>query len=565
MWQAGLALLFTVIMTLAGCFFQNPAGTQVSQLTGTMPGDSVSHTLRTFSSSFAFETLLPVGVALSFVDSNSEPVAGAIATFARLNGTSVYRGRADEAGQLTSTVVLPSAPEDIILTVEHPAHETRNVTIRDMVRYASIERRMKLPASLGVQAAMTAQDLNWDGVPDEYDEFPDDPRRVFRVRIPAEDTITVAFEDLFPLHDPNDPAAFFDADFNDFVANYVVEEIYDAHNQLVEFRGQAKAVARLAGYNHRFGMHFTFRGMADLTVEYYNASGALIDTYRRENLSRSADITLFDATRNSIGYRTTFTLTFLKSEPRDGVTAAPYDPYLYVYNTRKDIHLIGQQPLPYSENPIESYDWDFRHPSNGMPWALIVPTGWIHPAELQHIEQVYPAFRYWRESFGEHYPDWYTYYQQDPGPPDVKPPALPPAVVGIELLEIVLPSGEIIFPSENGNDDPPEIGDPVMFPAKAGYQLLLEQQQAGEDLFYRVTAVEPSTVPEWILLDGDSGEVTVDTTLADPALAAPDEREARVAFYTSFNDDPMQDEGGRASIDQALEVVLRIERGEQVD
>jgi len=32
-----------------------------------------------------------------------------------------------------------------------------------------------------------------------------------------------------------------------------------------------------------------------------------------------------------------------------------YDPYLYIHNTSCDVHLIGKEPLPYSQNPNEEH------------------------------------------------------------------------------------------------------------------------------------------------------------------------------------------------------------------
>ena len=44
--------------------------------------------------------------------------------------------------------------------------------------------------------------------------------------------------------------------------------------------------------------------------------------------------------------RVTFRLIFSTPIPPSSIDRAPYDPYIYVYNTGYDIHLIGEDPLP---------------------------------------------------------------------------------------------------------------------------------------------------------------------------------------------------------------------------
>ncbi|TVQ36575.1 MAG: hypothetical protein EA384_14055 [Spirochaetaceae bacterium] len=111
--------------------------------------------------------------------------------------------------------------------------------------------------------------------------------------------------------------------------------------------------------------------------------------------------------------------------------------------------------------------------------------------------------------------------------------------------------------------EPPTVADePVMHPDVEVYQLLLEQSTSDPRLRYRAASLP---LPEWILLDEESGEVTVDTDEAVPSLAAPDEREATVAFYTSFNDSADDDAAGGSTIDQAFAVTFYIARASVSD
>ena len=115
---------------------------------------------------------------------------------------------------------------------------------------------------------------------------------------------------------------------------------------------------------------------------------------------------LFENTRISVGRASSFVLLFASPQDRNGVDEPPYNPYLYVYNTGYDIHMIGEKPLPWSRDPPGS---TFRD-EDGFPWALLVPVDWIHPEEGQRIEIPYPRFTLWRESFGAEHADWYLHY-----------------------------------------------------------------------------------------------------------------------------------------------------------
>jgi hypothetical protein len=88
---------------------------------------------------------------------------------------------------------------------------------------------------------------------------------------------------------------------------------------------------------------------------------------------------------------------------RDMVSIAPYDPVLCVWNTGKDIHMVGKDSL---SGPVDGRTY---MDSNGYPWALLVPEDWKHPAECQYIGNAYPLFEEWRDSKGAQAAWWYLY------------------------------------------------------------------------------------------------------------------------------------------------------------
>jgi LruC domain-containing protein len=315
------------------------------------------------------------------------------------------------------------------LTLEAPGYESRQVTIGNIQSYSEINRVMGL-LSEGIASKTDGEDdQDGDGVFDSKDDYPNDPARAFKMRIPTEECFSIAFEDLFG------GARTVDADYNDFIAHYYVYEIANADNKVVEIEGHATAHVKWAGYNHNFGLVIdSFNGDATLEVDYTDKPA----TVERIEGQEYADILLFTNTDQSVGQETVFTLTFdipqikkvLKEEEKvldktaETVTTAtktkiidlpPYNPYLYVWNTGVYVHMIGELGLP----ELEYKDHDFRD-ENGYPWALLVPSDWNQPGECEPIWDPYPRFLNWVASGGEDFTDWYL-HEDDPYEPPVEP------------------------------------------------------------------------------------------------------------------------------------------------
>ena len=77
--------------------------------------------------------------------------------------------------------------------------------------------------------------------------------------------------------------------------------------------------------------------------------------------------------------------------------------------------------------------------------------------------------------------------------------------------------------------------DEVEYDRTGTYQLLPRPEEVEEEFYYRAV----DELPQWIALDNESGEVTVDSTEAE--LSEDDEESATVQFYTSFNEDKDDD------------------------
>lgn len=421
-------------LVLAGCGMPlSPVqeGEALDTAAASLPPDEVRDVTRSVSGPFTFETLLSVDVRLAVelyeVDESGRVLGDALTpdavdVFVALEdgeGNRVFAGMVGDDGVLDASVQLPSAAEDMTLTVRAGGFETRTIVIDDMVTFELIDRTLSLkrvvpesdgPASRSSLDVVDPDDTDGDGVPDSEDAEPDDPTIAFYSYVPSREAITVAYEDLFGREDAGD------ADYNDFIASYTIREGLNADGDVTQIYVAAEAVQKLAGYDHRFGIRIdSFEGKASVTGSFVDLKGTSRD-YSLRPIVDVAEIDLFMNSRYAKDKSAEFTVTFDEPQTRDGsgdaLPEAPYNPYLFVYNTGQDIHLIGREANTISKNPDDPFIDE-----KGFPWALLVPRDWTHPEEGVRIEVDYPRFTLWRESGGTEHQDWYDHYQDpyDPG------------------------------------------------------------------------------------------------------------------------------------------------------
>jgi LruC domain-containing protein len=392
----------------------------------------------------------------------------------------VYMGSITGDQELRVETAVPSSVNSVLLTVSAPGYETRSMEIRNPAGISELKRQVNLGITQSSAATKVAKDADGDGVPDRYDAQPKNASVAFSMQYPPEGPFTIAFEDLYPV--PGD------SDFNDFVAYYSVREDVDATGKSLVISGEAVAGARAAGYDHEFGLRIGWDGPSSATynvVRYdpitkafeeisgtIKAAEKVIEKEKKElekkekeiekekkvipssgmapeqdpwDWDHEARIVLFPYTKKafsrptsrvandngypdrqlSVGHIVAFEIIFSNASAIQDRTVAPFDPYLYVHNTGRDIHLIDQAPFDFEAYEDKGYPLTFREEDSGFPWALLIPADqeWAHPIEVRDIHKAYPLFQQWYSSRGADAADWYN----SPSPEHVVPwPDEPP-------------------------------------------------------------------------------------------------------------------------------------------
>ena len=281
-----------------------------------------------------------------------------------------------------------------------------------------------------VPLLVEVSDRDQDGMPDDQDEFPDDPTRAFQVDSPAPGVDgTLAYEDLWPAKG--------DFDFNDLVVSYHVTQYRDAAGRVVEAALTYEVLAAGAAYSNGLRVAFPLDpsalGYATLQLD----DGTPASIFAAGDQSQLT-FQVFDDAHDLItappgysyantqvgspavvGQVVTLRVTFATPQDPAALGAAPFDTYLARGGV--EVHLPGFQPSDTMDLALirtihdgTRLDTPFTFKSwEGLPWALHVPVRWEHPAELIAIDQGYPTFVTWAESSGTLYPDWYTTPAQD--------------------------------------------------------------------------------------------------------------------------------------------------------
>jgi LruC domain-containing protein/uncharacterized repeat protein (TIGR01451 family)/fimbrial isopeptide formation D2 family protein len=224
----------------------------------------------------------------------------------------------------------------------------------------------------------------------------------------------IAYEDMYP--------SLGDYDFNDAVVAYQVQLGLNSNNQVVKIVGSAYLMAKGAAYSHDWHLRISLPGTVKTAVYCTTSLSTTPQTDFACNganppvASGTADVVVFADTgkifpNQFTDYRKVFSNTlygaaYLKgpkstfaislNQPVDpaNIGTAPFDPYLYVRDTKQTVQLLQVNPA------IKDV--------NGYPYAMLMPTGWNWPYERTDIRTVYAKFNDFTATQGAGSVDWYN-------------------------------------------------------------------------------------------------------------------------------------------------------------
>ncbi len=276
-------------------------------------------------------------------------------------------------------------------------------------------------------------DDDGDGVPNMFDDFPQDPERAFQTN--DHSMSTLAFEDLWPQKG--------DYDFNDMIVDYNIFYHKNADNEIKNVITEFELRAVGARYRNGFAIEFPFLtsnvesitiidGNDPLTYSSYisdenfdpqleaglNATVVYIDN--TQDLIQAVGDNFINTERN-VPYQGSVKIALdIKLTNAEDISTwqwnAPFNPFIYVDRVREhEIHLADYPPTPTADLSLFGLDDDSSVVSQNRyyksvenhPWALNIAESWDYPYEKNKVTGAYLLFKEWAESSGALYPDWY--------------------------------------------------------------------------------------------------------------------------------------------------------------
>ncbi|TGM98126.1 LruC domain-containing protein [Leptospira yasudae] len=359
---------------------------------------------------FNYNTVQTIPLNLIVTDKQSKPVSGATVIVSDNMGNILFQGISDSAGKVSGTITVETSVGQITLEITANGESISNII--NLINVIGINREIKYEVLLPVVTAPPA-DTDKDGIPDSLDAYPQDPTRASMIRTPAEGVSTVAFEDLYPSAG--------DADLNDYVIQMHNEVDLNAAGDVIRLRGTYQHVARGAGYKHTFFIKLVVGTGAKFTRKVVREDGKEITASNTKTVS-AADLTaglqIHEESNKTTsnpnvnpggvfkpGHIATIEIEFDSPVKKTKLGNYPYDIFIKVTNTGKDIHFPG---LYKNADGTDKY-----LDSNRFPWAILVPGVWKYPYEgfdiRKESQSGYKEFNLWVASNGTSYKEWYKH------------------------------------------------------------------------------------------------------------------------------------------------------------
>ncbi|WP_032913812.1 LruC domain-containing protein [Leptospira santarosai] len=358
---------------------------------------------------FTYNTVQTIPLNLIVTDKQSKPISGATVIVSDNEGHILFQGISNNLGKVSGSITVETSLGQITLEITAGGESISNVI--NLINLVGINREIKYEILLPVVAAPVDSDK--DGVPDVLDTYPQDPTRSVLIRIPAEGVSTVAYEDLYPSAG--------DADLNDYVLHIHNEEDLNTAGDVIRLRGTYQHVARGAGYKHTFFLKLPVSVGATYSRKVVREDGKVVTELTTKTVTASdlnQGVQIHEESNKTTsnpnvnpggvfkpGHIATIEIVFNSPVKKTTLGIYPYDIFIKVANTGKEIHFPG---LYKNSNGTDKY-----LDSNNFPWAILVPGAWKYPYEGLDIRKEtqtgYKEFNLWVASNGTSYKDWYKH------------------------------------------------------------------------------------------------------------------------------------------------------------
>lgn len=266
---------------------------------------------------------------------------------------------------------------------------------------------------LGTGSCAGIVDTDNDGVPDNLDEYPNDPGKAYNTYSSPRAGSTVTFEDLWPYKGDND--------MNDLlmVSRYTI--VSNATNVVVQVIGNYTLIATGGSSHNGFGIEFPipFSKIDNLeggTLEAGHDKAVIIlfTNMRNEMLTWNTVLGALETPPKS------YTIKFnIINGPALSDFGTDYNSFIfnYVGSSRREIHLPGKPPTMLADNTVFGTGEDdtnvaagrYYVTKTGLPFSLNIPSAdFNYLVEGVDITKAYLHFAEWAQSGGLSFSDWFS-------------------------------------------------------------------------------------------------------------------------------------------------------------
>ena len=274
-------------------------------------------------------------------------------------------------------------------------------------------------------------DTDKDGVPDNFDAYPNDPLKAFDNFYPSKGNFgSLAFEDMWP--------SVGDYDFNDLVIDYNFNQITNGKNEVVQIDLKATLTAIGATYKNGFGIQLPVSPdlISSVTGTNIQESYIVLNGNGTEANQSKATIIVFDNGFNllsdqgskGVGVNTTpgnayvtpkeldITINLKTPVTLNTMGLPPYNPFMIINRVREnEVHLIDNPPTDLANKKLLGTSNDDSNPSSGryyvtksnLPFAIEISSHFDCPIEHLPVTDAYLKFYEWGKSGGSLYYDWF--------------------------------------------------------------------------------------------------------------------------------------------------------------